>query len=31
MTHTDILIYGGGASGTCAAVQAARLGARVTV
>lgn len=29
--ETDIVIYGGGAGGLCAAVQAARLGAEVTV
>ncbi|RMH56311.1 MAG: FAD-dependent oxidoreductase [Bacteroidetes bacterium] len=28
---TDVLIYGGGAGGICAAIQAARLGARVLV
>lgn len=29
--ETDVVIYGGGAGGLCAAVQAARLGAEVTV
>jgi hypothetical protein len=29
--ETDIVVYGGGAGGLCAAVQAARLGAEVTV
>ncbi|MEM1270136.1 MAG: FAD-dependent oxidoreductase [Bacteroidota bacterium] len=31
LVETDILVYGGGAGGTCAAIQAARMGARVTV
>lgn len=31
MTETEILIYGGGASGVCAAIQAARLGVDVMV
>lgn len=28
---SDVLIYGGGAAGVCAGVQAARMGARVTI
>ena len=31
MIETEILIYGGGTSGTCAAIQAARRGANVIV
>ena len=29
--ETDVIIYGGGAGGLCAGIQAARLGAEVTV